>query len=246
MAVWTGSVYSETLRLRTPVELIFPNDEIGCADHPPCAVIFFLHGLTDNFQSYGRWTNVGWLARKYHFVAVMPDAERSWYFDMRYGAHFLTYLGEELRPLLEKMFVLPQRTLLLGNSMGGYGAVKTLLRFPCRFSGAAALSGAYDVERVARTQQELTDEFTAILGRERLLPPSDDVYLLAQRAVDVPPLYLACGLQDAFLPNTKHLEEILERRSASCRAVYDAGGHDWEFWNAHLEDAVRYLLGSAD
>ncbi|MEG1775365.1 MAG: alpha/beta hydrolase-fold protein [Clostridia bacterium] len=246
MAVFSGTLYSEMLGKRTPVEVIFPSDELGAAPEEPVAVFYFLHGLTDNSGAYNRWTNLAWLTRRYHIAAIMPDVDRSWYMDMEHGGRYFSYLTQELPSRVQQLFRLPTRSFIVGNSMGGYGALKALLRCSGQYEGAAGLSGAYDLPRVLAKNPALTGEFQAILGQALALKPEDDIYALAEQATLCGKrIYLACGTEDDFLPDTERLHEGLLRRSIAHCTRYAPGGHDWDCWNAQLAPAIEYLLNLA-
>lgn len=110
--------------------------------------------------------------------------------DMAAGPDYFTYIAEELPQLCREMFHItddPAKTYIAGNSMGGYGALKTALRHPKSFAAAGSFSGAVDVK--ARFQ---SDSF-GLSQKERegtvgsAVQAQDDLMMLtAGRSIPVP------------------------------------------------------------
>ena len=107
-------------------------------------VLYLLHGLSDDASAWQRYTSIETLAAAYGLVVVMPSVGRSFYIDQPNGQKYFTYLTEELPHYLADVFDLAPRredTLIAGNSMGGYGAIKAAFCYPERYRAAASFSG---------------------------------------------------------------------------------------------------------
>ncbi|WP_353949264.1 alpha/beta hydrolase-fold protein [Sporolactobacillus sp. Y61] len=101
MALMTTRFYSETLQLDTTVNIIIP-DKLQ-KDHP-LAVLYLLHGLSDDSSTWLMHSSVLRYAENRPFLIIMPDVHRSFYTDMAFGNHYWTYLTKELP---EKVNLLP-------------------------------------------------------------------------------------------------------------------------------------------
>ena len=140
----------ETVKVCLPLYIILPDPgKIGDVPLQKRKVLYLLHGLSDNGSAWQRHTAIETLATDYGLVVVMPSFGRSFYTDQPNGQLYYTYLIEELPRYLKDVFGLdPKRedTLIVGNSMGGYGAFKAALNHPERFAAAASFSGALSLE----------------------------------------------------------------------------------------------------
>ena len=136
----------ETIKVNLPLYIILPSPGEMC-DVPVARrkVLYLLHGLSDDGSAWQRYTSIEAMAALYGLVVVMPSAGRSFYTDQPNGQKYFTYLTEELPGYLKDVFGLSPRredTLIAGNSMGGYGAIKAAFLHPELYSVAASFSGA--------------------------------------------------------------------------------------------------------
>lgn len=115
-------------------------------------LLFLLHGVGDDHQSWTDKTDVEGLTADLPFVVVMPEAGRSpeagWYSDWQGdGPAWETFHLGELLPAMEALFSaggVRERRVVAGLSMGGFGAMSYAARHPDLFVGAASFSGAVD------------------------------------------------------------------------------------------------------
>ena len=117
-------------------------------------VLYLLHGLGGDRTSWIRNTRIETHVRDTNVAVVMPQVEHGFYTDMASGQSYFTFVAEELPRYLSSILPLSSRredTFVCGASMGGYGAFKLALTHPGRFSRAAALSGALDIQRFVST-----------------------------------------------------------------------------------------------
>lgn len=100
-----------------------------------------------------RRTNVERYAGHLGMALVLPYGENNYYTDNAHGLKWFTYLTQELPLFVRAHFPVSTRrqdTFIAGLSMGGYGACKAALRCPEQYAAFASLSGALDVETIAR------------------------------------------------------------------------------------------------
>ena len=67
-------------------------------------VLYLLHGLSDDYSSWLRRTSIDRYLDNLDVVAVMPDADRSFYTDMKHGQKYWTFISEELPGLIRQLF----------------------------------------------------------------------------------------------------------------------------------------------
>lgn len=149
MGLFTGNFYSKNLRMTTQINVIFPdvsNDVTPLYEGTP-KVLYLLHGLSGNSDEWTRFSKIEYYAKKYNFIIIMPEVQRSFYTTGKVGIDYFHYVADELPAICGKWFHLDQRrenTFIAGESMGGYGAVKIALNRPGRYEAVASLSGVLD------------------------------------------------------------------------------------------------------
>ena len=190
-----GTIFSKTLEMSTGLTIAGPNDFTGDA---PYRTVYLLHGLCGNSDCWADYTRLRLYAEERRILFIMPEVQRSFYTDMRYGGQFLTYVSEELPDICKNLFRISAKredTAVIGGSMGGYGALKAALNHPERFGACAALSPCclmngeeMDALRFMPAEQaeqtygvQLMRDFTAIFGSELALLPQDHSVRLAEK-----------------------------------------------------------------
>src|SRR4051812_22076552 len=183
MALLRWDFFSDALSLSTSMTVILPqptSTQIGmtgdAGDEAP-AVLYLLHGLSDDDTIWLRRTSIERYAAPLGLAVVMPQVHRSFYTDEAYGGRYWTFVSEELPELVARFFRVSERredTFVAGLSMGGYGALKLALRQPERFAAAASLSGALDVGGFSRSPREEDPMLWRRVFGERRTQGSDD------------------------------------------------------------------------
>ncbi|MBS6546164.1 MAG: alpha/beta fold hydrolase [Butyricicoccus pullicaecorum] len=256
-----GTIFSKTLEMSTGLTIAGPNDFTGDA---PYRTVYLLHGLCGNSDCWADYTRLRLYAEERRILFIMPEVQRSFYTDMRYGGQFLTYVSEELPDICKNLFRISAKredTAVIGGSMGGYGALKAALNHPERFGACAALSPCclmngeeMDALRFMPAEQakqtygvQLMRDFTAIFGSELALLPQDHSVRLAEKAARgglVPRLYLSCGKQDDLLADCRHYHEILSSLGVAHTYEEWDGAHDWYYFDDALRRALVWLDGA--
>lgn len=166
---------------------------------------------------------------------------------MACGPKYFTYINQELPTLCRRFFgiqPIPERTYIMGLSMGGYGAMKCAFTAPQQYAGCAGFSS------VAEIQAELPQlcrwhEDQAIFPHG-IVPPQDDLFDLVEKFLDgtcpMPRLFLACGQQDSLYPANLRLRDTLQAMNWPLTWYEAPGDHNWFFWNDALGRAMKELL----
>lgn len=243
MALLRVEYASKALEMNTAFQVFLP-DEGELKDKK---VIYLLHGLTDNCTGWTRYTSCERYARERDVALVMPEVQRSFYIDGVYGLNYFTYVSQELPRAVHRMFGLSleaKNSYVMGLSMGGYGALKCALTYPGRYAGCGSFSGVTDLRLYAASPAISLKprEFTALLGPDHTVSEENDLFALAKRAENLPPIYLSCGEQDAHYDANNRFASALEALGAEHRYDHRTGNHSWDFWDRSLQDCLDYLL----
>ena len=106
-------------------------------------ILYLLHGAGDD---QGAWLDKGnamSIAARYvknggtPMIIVMPDAQMTFYM-----GDFETYFHEELMPTVESKYKFNGKRAVAGLSMGGYGTLYHVLKYPGKFTYGYAMSPA--------------------------------------------------------------------------------------------------------
>ena len=207
--------------------------------------LWLLHGLSDNHSAWMRYTSVERYAKEYQIAVVMPCVDRSWYTDTAYGKKYFTYITQELPEKMAFFFKGYSSTrednIIMGLSMGGYGAIKSTLTYPEQYSFCAAFSGALDITRKNRPYD--INEWRSIFGFELqsgddLAGTKHDVFTLAETAKNLPFIYMWCGTEDSLIEVNKAFDAHLTQLGIDHIFKYSEGTHTWKYWYQQLKVAL--------
>lgn len=246
MALIHCELKSESIRMVTSVCAILPHDIHRRQE--PIKTLYLLHGRSHNYSVWTRYTGLEAYAENYNTAVIMPEVNRSFYSDMKYGVDYQTYISEELPDLCESMFRISGNSedrYIAGMSMGGYGALKTALLHPDRYRGCGAVSAVTDIRMHVDETPDTNpkkQEFRGIFGHELEIREEDDIFYLAAQAAKCaakPEFYLACGLEDHLYPETVRLHSHLQNLEYEIKYEEWHGIHDWNFWDTAIQNLLQ-------
>ena len=251
MSFFRGDFFSEELGMQTGIHVIIPD----AAKNSDLRVLYLLHGLSDNCSNWIRNTSIERYAVEYNTAVIIPEVQRSFYTDMKYGLNYFSYVADELPRYVHKMFGLSnsrEKTFVAGLSMGGYGALKCALTYPKRYGCCAAFSSACDI--VKRVQPEdlgsaWAGEVKAVFGEDLKVPARDNLHLLARKSAKSavrPRFFITCGTQDGLLSESWEMSELMTSLNYDIRYEEWEGNHTWEFWDTSIRKAFAYFFGSRE
>lgn len=230
MAIATVQFMSQALwRMVTYTALLPEGEAIGAGPFP---VLYQLHGGNEDHTA---WLHQAALARRVRdlpLIVVLPaGAQSRW---ANGGAPFENYedfLVHELSAHIRRTFhATTDGWAIGGNSMGGFGAVRLGLKYPGQFVSICAHSGVYP--RAGALPEHwhwpgVADDL--------------DCYALVERLDrdTVPCLALDCGVDDHLLASNRQFHAFLEARQIPHTYREYPGGHNWDYWSVHLDDALR-------
>lgn len=242
MARFHCELYSKVLEMATCAEVILPDT----GDLAKTRVVYLLHGLSDNYSAWSRYTAVERYAGQAGVAVVMPEVQRSFYCDTASGMAYFRYISQELPQLCGRYFGLspePSLNYVMGLSMGGFGAMKCALTYPERYAGCGSFSGALRPDSEVLRSVLKKEELSAIVGPDCEAGQENDLWFLSRNSRQLPPLYLSCGESDRLYPmNTAFAEHLRELR-ADYRFDHRPGTHSWDFWDQSLKDCFAYFFG---
>lgn len=128
----------------------------GYSSNKAWPVTFYLAGTNHTYQSFNEIYGGEALVADYPSIVVSPNGKSGYWSDWyNQGSEgppkYETYLIYELLPLIERRFStigLRQGRAILGESMGGYGALMIASRHPDLFAAAASVSGTVNTNLI--------------------------------------------------------------------------------------------------
>jgi S-formylglutathione hydrolase FrmB len=213
-------------------------------------VFILMHGLSDDYTQWQRFTEAERFAAERGVALIMPDGGRSFYTDMKYGGAYYSCILEDVLDSARNLFPISrrrERTFTAGLSMGGYGAAKLARRNPDKFAGFIALSGCLDIAKLAR--EHVFSDFALIWGDDyaRRVPDSDDDTIALLRSVKdsgkpMPRIYVAVGDDDFLLEHNHNFRDAAFALGYDMKYEQGPGNHHWEFWNRYLPRGLDFIL----
>lgn len=256
-----GTFFSRTLEMETAISVLVPNKSLGAK---PSKVVYLLHGLCGRSGDWLDYTMLPTYAEAYDAAFIMPEVARSFYTDMVFGQDYFSYIVDELPLVSRNVFNISSRredTLVIGASMGGYGALKCALSRPGQYGFCAAFSSAclFLKEGIDRQRAEgeteafrkrygdrIINDFQSIFGVGLEWKPEYEILELAKGIADQktkPEIYMACGTEDALRATNERFEAEIKRMPFVFTYEEGKGCHDWDFFSRALAKSLDHYLG---
>lgn len=253
MAFLTINFSSQVLLMGEKLNVILPddfNESDPIENHQKkFPVLYLLHGYFGNNNDWIRFSSIERYASEHHIAVVMPSAYNSYYTNGLNGLNYFDYVAIEVPKIAQKYFPIskdPRYNYIAGLSMGGYGALKIALTYPDRFSFAASISGALDIEFNYQTNiqiKERKQNFISLFGEHPDFTKSKDnlFYLASQIKKPIPNLYINCGNED-FLNESNHKFHH-HLKALNIPHVFETypGAHSWLYWDTHIQNVLKQI-----
>lgn len=247
MALLEARFDSQVLDLSLGANIVLPENPHAWQEPP--AVLYLLHGLSDDHTIWTRRTSIERYAKDLNLVIVMPDADKSFYCDMAHGSNYWAFMTDELPMLVRRWLNIstdPQKTFVAGLSMGGYGAMKLALGRPGQYAAAASISGALDLASHLNDEWDASRmrTFEAVFGDLSKLPNSEHDLIAQLRNLNYIPeteFYVCCGTEDYL-----YQDSLTFRDRAADKGLYltyeeGPGEHDWAFCDEWIQRVLDWL-----
>ena len=218
-------------------------------------VLFMLHGYSENENAWVSKGQINAVADRLirsgeisPVLIIMPGSGDNWYLDLKEKIE--TAFIQDLVPEVERTFrVIPEREGwgIGGDSMGGYGALRFILKYSERFSAALLMSPAiYVPEPPPTSSARKGDVFGSPFDREvweRVNYPSLIDGFFAKRLPIA--LYINSGDHDDFDIETQigPVYKMMREHKFPVAMRVTAGIHDFAVWRAELPEALRFICG---
>ncbi len=262
MALMHVDFFSDVLGMCMNMDVVIPQQTTqqigmtGKASEGRYKTMYLLHGMSDDHTIWQRRTSIERYVSELGIAVVMPTTHLGFYTDTTYGMRYWTYISKELpricREFFPRMSDKREDTLAAGLSMGGYGAWKLGLRASDTFGAAASLSGALDVvDDYQRHIEENGDRLPLLQGifgsPEELEGSENDLFFLAEKLASegkaLPRLYAWCGREDFLYQENLRAWDHVRRLGYDLTSQASAGDHQWEYWDAKIQDVLKWWLG---
>jgi S-formylglutathione hydrolase FrmB len=260
----------------TRVRVLLPSDYDA---HPRrrYPVVYLLHAALGDYRVWTDGINMASLTADFPAIFVMPDGGRSGFYSDWWNAgaggppRWETYHVGELLPLIDGIFrtrAERRGRVLLGGSMGGFGAIKYAARHPDLFAAAISLSGAVDTnyfyaDPVVTLGPVFDDRPPVSVFGPRI---TEEVRWRGHNPVDLAEnlrgLHLQVrtfnGLAGSGHPGFDFTERAVHEMSVSLHrrleelriphrwVDYGPGGHSFSYARVSLTDALAELRGVID
>lgn len=249
MAFFRGDIFSNQLGMNTGIHVIIPNN----ANNSKLNVVYLLHGLSDNCSSWVQNTGISLYAERYGVAVIIPEVQRSFYTDMKYGMNYFSYVSNELIQFVHNMFGLSnkrEQTYVAGLSMGGFGAMKCALTKPEQYVACAAFSAVCDLKGFFPGQIKIEDvlDIYAAFGIDFEVGEGDNLFALSTKCANgkpglIPNLYMACGKSDGLYQQNLELRDHIQTLKFDYDYEEWEGGHDWIFWDTAIQATFKKWFG---
>lgn len=243
MSFATIDYFSRSLQKASAFNIVFPDNP----DIPrPWSVFYLLHGLSDDHTIWARRTSIERYVEGKPLVVVMPDGGRGWYTNAKEGFAHEDDLIKDVVALVDRTFpVKAERSgrCIGGLSMGGYGAAKVGCKHHEMFASVSSHSGAVGIAHDPERVKSLGAEFHRIFGDDLRDGPEDPFAIV--KKVDhgrLPAMRLDCGKDDFLLEENREFHAHLECLHIAHEYEEFPGGHNWEYWDLHVREAIAFHL----
>ena len=254
MALFQCDFKSHTLQQELEMNIIMPTDYRERRASSPPAVLYLLHGLSDNHTAWQRKTRVEQYAADMNMAIVMPNVHRSFYLNTATGYHYFDFMAKELPKFIADTFNVStarKDTFVAGLSMGGFGAFMLALSCPEMYSIAVAMSGALYMARSYEALPKndgydiMRHDIENVYGAKGARRGGyGDLFTLAKQcatAAHKPILRQYCGTEDFLYNDNLTFRDFVESLSFNYEYSEWPGEHNWDFWDIGIVKAFECI-----
>lgn len=229
---------SKYLQIATNINIYKP-DQIN--NQEPLYLLILLHGFSGDYSNWLRYTRLEKYLEEKNVVVVMPSGYNSWYINSQANVPYDSFLNKELHEIVKETLNLSfkrEHTFIAGLSMGGFGAIRSILTYPNLYSKAASMSGVLDIEGRYRYLR------SGFLGSQNIFPKEINekhiLFKLIKPEMDID-LYISCGDKDEFVSDSIKFKELLIENKIKHHFEIEPGEHNWSFWDSQIKNVIKYF-----
>ncbi len=259
MASFVFNFKSKVLGKDTNIAVILPDCET--VPENGWKTLYLLHGWSDNYMSWLRYTSIERYAKKRDLAVIMPDGEFSFYNDMADGLRYKTYLTEELPKVVNRYFRCSLRredSFIGGLSMGGCGSLTVGLSRPDLYAGIICLSATNfpgDMFQLQHQSGRMSEGWYASMRRiygdafPDIKGTDHDAFVMTEKILAAggpyPVLFQYMGLEEVpSLDFAKKMEEYylsMPGNPFNYKLATYHGVHNWDAWDAHICEGLDHV-----
>lgn len=152
-------------------------------------------------------------------------------------ANYERWIVDDIPDCLRELFpqLHPDKFLIAGLSMGGYGAMRLGMKYASRVQGISAHSS---ITQVAQLSQFIP--FPAQAFQYAGAIDTDLLHWATTNRDHLPPLRFDCGTEDPLLEANRELHRALTRLRIPHDYQEFPGGHEWPYWTAHARQTLAF------
>jgi enterochelin esterase-like enzyme len=245
MALCTISYYGEKLRRENLMKVWLPDR----GDHPgPYPVLYVLHGGGGDQTTYFLKSRIQQYGEKLPLMIVAPNGERGYCVDAQDGPAHEGHMVHDVIGFVERFLpAIPTREAraLTGQSMGGYSVMKLAFRCPDLFGSIVAQGGSFRRGGPIGSidwPKDIEADYWRLFGHHPEGGPND-IFALAEKLDPsrAPAIRFEVGLEDGLIQHARDLHEHLENLGIAHEYLEYPGGHNFETWDPHMQDALNFM-----
>jgi putative tributyrin esterase len=152
-------------------------------------------------------------------------------------ANYEKWIVDDVPRCLRELFpqLHPEKLLLAGLSMGGYGALRLGMKYPSQVQGISAHSSITKVSQLSK--------FIPFPAEAFKYAGDLDTDLLHWAEVNhnrIPPIRFDCGTDDPLIEANRELHTALTQLHIAHIYEEFPGAHDWPYWIRHVRDTLAF------
>ena len=234
----TVSIYSNAMHRLIKCVVIKPNNYKDKSTRYP--VVYLLHGYGGNYANcITRVPQLKDHVDTYQVIIVCPDGGfSSWYIDskvdsnFRYETHIaievVNYVDENYRTIADR-----EHRAIMGNSMGGHGALSLGLKHGNVFGAAASISGGVDLE-ILKGQFDVSKRIGDTRTHARDWHDLSVINLIEKYTGTRLRISVDCGTNDIFIDANRRFHRKMLELKIPHDYTERPGEHNWEYWRKSL------------
>lgn len=142
------------------------------------------------------------------------------------------------KAVMENVASVSEKSLLFisGLSMGGFGALRLGIKFPDKFKAVSAHSAITEMEQMSLFVEESLTEYEQINKQEESV-----LELALGRKEHLPEIRFDCGTEDLLINHNRLLHDQFNKAQITHEFEEFEGGHEWDYWQKHIKDSLRFF-----
>ena len=209
--------------------------------------IYLLHGMYNDYNDWIRRTKIIDLTKDYKFNAILLNGRNSYYInDQTNQEHYSNYI-KEIQEITEKIINTKkgkENNIILGASMGGFGALYNGLKYHENFGKIISLAPVIPDEiKETKKDEDYTNVKQYIQNKLNKNYPIKEKILKLEKEDKLPQIHLSTGPNDYLYESNTRFKEFLDENNIPYTYHEYTGQHKWKTWNQEINTIIeKYIL----